>query len=61
MTKHTLISFAKSGLRLIASGILIFSGTPILLAAGLGLGCAEILGVVEELPGMYHGTDTGSK
>ena len=46
---HLYISLVKSGLRFIASGAMIFSGIPLVAAAGWFLLSAEILGVVEEL------------
>jgi len=62
MTLHTLISYWKSGLRLIAAGYLIFAvHDSNLLMVGLALAGAEVLGIVEELPGMYKGTDTSGK
>jgi hypothetical protein len=44
--KHKYISFAKSGIRIVAGGCLI-SGN--LLMAGVCLIMAEVLGIVEEL------------
>ena len=54
--KHQLISFAKSGIRIGASGMVTFlavtgAGTPLALIAGLaaGYGVAELIGIWEEL------------
>lgn len=53
---HQLISFAKSGIRIGSSGMVMYLalagiGTPLGLVAGLalGYGIAEVIGIVEEL------------
>jgi hypothetical protein len=54
MTPHTKISFIKSGLRVIGYACLlreVATGVVILIVA-------ELLGIAEELPGSYKGTDT---
>jgi hypothetical protein len=54
MTLHTKISFIKSGIRIFG-----FAFLPVnLVIAAILLIVAETLGVVEELPGTYKGTDT---
>lgn len=54
MTKHTIISYWKSVFRVIGY-IMLFIPSFQLAASCLLL--AEFLGVIEELPGMYKGTD----
>lgn len=62
MTLHTKLSFAKSGLRIVGCSILVAVGLiqdiPGLWVAGMLLNMAEIVGVFEELPGAYKGTQT---
>lgn len=63
MTLHTKISYAKSVIRIIGYALLftaIYPGIPIeLFGSGcVALGTAEVLGIVEELPGAYKGTET---
>jgi hypothetical protein len=51
--KHKYISFAKSGIRIIAGLVLAIGGwlemNPYIQYAGAGLVLAEILGIVEEI------------
>jgi hypothetical protein len=63
MTLHTKISYAKSGLRFIGYIFLVLCFLDVkamVETAGVILILAELLGIAEELPGMYKGTDTGS-
>ena len=53
MTWHTRLSYIKSAIRVIGFVAL---GINHLLAAGLFLIAAELVGVFEELPSMYKGT-----
>lgn len=55
MTAHTLISYGKSGIRLIG---FMFLANHLLVTAALILIVAEVLGFLEELPGAYKGTKT---
>jgi hypothetical protein len=58
MTLHTKISYIKSVLRIIGYLVLIaYSDTLLTIGACFLIG-AELLGIVEELPGSYKGTDT---
>ncbi len=56
MTLHTKISYAKSVLRIAGFSLVAYGH---LLGAAVMLIVAEVLGIAEELPGMYKGTDTG--
>jgi hypothetical protein len=63
MTLHTLISYVKSVVRIVAALLaIIFRHDPdptfAIFLLALGLLVAEILGLVEELPGTYKGTET---
>ena len=64
MTLHTLVSYFKSGVRIAACLVaLLFapvSSKKAVQILATGLLAAEILGLVEEMPGMYKGTDTKS-
>lgn len=55
MTWHTKLSYAKSMVRVIGFVAL---GINYLLWAALFLIAAELIGIAEELPGMYKGTKT---
>jgi hypothetical protein len=47
---HQKISFAKSGLRIIAGGLLWFANVSLLVSlAGIFIILAELLGIIEEL------------
>lgn len=54
MTLHTKLSIAKSAARLVGFVMLAIN----LVAAAYILGLAEIVGILEELPGTYKGTKT---
>lgn len=54
MTLHTKLSYIKSGVRIAGYLSLMYS----LIAGCTLLIIAELLGVVEELPGSYKGTKT---
>lgn len=58
MTLHTKISYIKSVLRIIGYIVLMIWGDMPLKVAGVFLFAAEVLGIVEELPGSYKGTET---
>lgn len=63
MTVHTKISYLKSAIRIIGYGLLFTAVFPSASSALFGSGCiilmlAEVLGIVEELPGAYKGTKT---
>lgn len=62
MTLHTLVSYCKSAVRILACLVaLLFVGVSsrhAVEALAWGLLIAEILGLIEELPGMYKGTKT---
>lgn len=55
MTTHTIVSYAKSSIRLIGFALL---ANHLLVGAALILSVAEVLGILEELPGAYKGTET---
>ena len=57
MTLHTKISYLKSVLRIAGYILLLGDGRSVLYGVFLLVG-AEILGIVEELPGAYKGTKT---
>ena len=58
MTLHTKISYLKSILRILGYVALIaYNDTLLTVAAGFLIG-AEVLGIIEELPGAYKGTKT---
>lgn len=57
MTLHTKLSYLKSGLRIIGYLLLGFISP----AVGMLLIIAEVIGILEELPGSYKGTDTTTK
>jgi hypothetical protein len=59
MTLHTKISYAKSAFRIIGYIVLMFVGNPIITSGSACLLLAELLGVAEELPGAYKGTNVG--
>lgn len=58
MTLHTKISYAKSVFRIIGYIVAMFAGIPALTAGASCLLLAELLGIAEELPGAYKGTQT---
>lgn len=58
MTLHTVLSYVKSAIRIVGFVAL---GGKFFLMAGLTLMLAEIVGVLEELPGAYVGTKTEGK
>lgn len=47
--KHFYYSMVKSGVRLIGYTLMMFSGHPIIVWAGISLAGAEVLGILEEL------------
>ena len=47
--KHFYYSIAKSGVRLIGYALMMFSGHPIIVWAGIALAAAEVLGILEEM------------
>lgn len=55
MTVHTIISYLKSAIRMVGFVVLMYGHLPL---AGLVLFSAEVLGIIEELPGAYKGTKT---
>lgn len=55
MTLHTILSYAKSAIRIVA---FIGLGLHCFTIAAFGLILAETVGVLEELPGAYKGTQT---
>jgi hypothetical protein len=57
MTAHTIISYIKSAVRILGYIALVWVA-PYLWQAGILLIGAELIGVIEELPGMYKGTET---
>jgi len=58
MTLHTKISYIKSLFRIIGYLVLMAYDDTLLTVAALFLLAAETLGIIEELPGSYKGTDT---
>lgn len=58
MTLHTKLSYWKSGLRILGFSCLFLWLFGI---AALFLVAAEVIGIVEEMPGSYKGTDTTQK
>ena len=58
MTLHTKISYIKSVLRLIGYSVLIAYDDTLLTIGACLLIAAELLGIAEELPGSYKGTET---
>lgn len=58
MTLHTKLSYVKSAARMVGYAGLV---TDWLLYAVVVLILAEVVGIVEELPGSYKGTQTGEK
>jgi hypothetical protein len=57
MTAHTIISYIKSAVRILGYIALIWVA-PYLWQAGILLIGAELIGVLEELPWTYKGTET---
>ena len=57
MTAHTKVSLAKSMLRILGY-IAIYFTAPYLAVGCALLFAAEVLGILEELPSMYKGTQT---
>lgn len=57
MTLHTILSYVKSGIRIL--GFLALAAKTHVTAAIL-LILAEVVGIFEELPGSYVGTETES-
>jgi hypothetical protein len=60
MTLHSKISYIKSALRIIGYIVLMIYDDTLLTIAASFLLAAELLGIIEELPGAYKGTDTSS-
>lgn len=63
MTLHTIISYGKSITRFVACLLaLTYRSQPSFAIAlfAVGLGIAEILGILEELPGAYKGTQVSN-
>ena len=58
MTLHTKISYIKSLLRIIGYLVLVAYDEWLLTVAASFLIAAEVLGILEELPGSYKGTET---
>jgi hypothetical protein len=58
LTLHTKLSYIKSGIRIAGYCFLCVFGEPLLTIAAGFLIVAETIGIVEELPGSYIGTDT---
>lgn len=56
MTLHTKISYIKSLARIIGYIVFLFCGNLLLTVGASFLIGAELLGIVEELPGAYKGT-----
>jgi hypothetical protein len=57
MTLHTILSYIKSGIRVLG---FIALGARLHVTAGFLLILAEVVGIFEELPGSYVGTETNS-
>jgi hypothetical protein len=58
MTLHTKISYIKSAFRIIGCIAAMAFGNFALFIFGLAFLIGEVLGVAEELPGAYKGTET---